>query len=103
LSVIVHAANEHDSQIGFEVMETLRYRFQRMKKIYADGGYRGELTDKVKQQLGWDMEITLRSDKDTGFKPLPKRWVIERTFSWLENFRIFWLKIMNITFLPVRQ
>jgi putative transposase len=87
LSVIVHAANEHDSQTGFEVMETLRYRFQRMKKIYADGGYRGELTDKVKQQLGWNMEITLRSDKDTGFKSLPKRWVIERTFSWLENFR----------------
>jgi len=87
LSVIVHAANEHDSQTGFEVMETLRYRFERMKKIYADGGYRGELTDKVKQQLGWDMEITLRSDKETGFKTLPKRWVIERTFSWLENFR----------------
>jgi transposase len=73
--------------MGFEVMETLRYRFERMKKIYADGGYRGELTDKVKQQLGWDMEITLRSDKETGFKPLPKRWGIERTFSWLENFR----------------
>jgi putative transposase len=45
------------------------------------------LIDKVKQQLGWDMEITLRSDKDTGFKPLPKRWIVERTFSWFENFR----------------
>jgi transposase len=33
------------------------------------------------------MEITLRSDKETGFKPLPKRWIIERTFSWLESFR----------------
>ena len=87
LSVVVHAANEHDSQRGFEVMDTLRYRFDRMQKIYADGGYRGELGGQVKQQLGWDMEITLRSDKDTGFKPLPKRWVVERTFSWLENFR----------------
>ena len=87
LSVIVHAANEHDSQMGFEVMKTLQYRFERMKKIYADGGYRGELIDKVKQQLGWEVEITLRSDKDTGFKPLPKRWIVERTFSWFENFR----------------
>jgi putative transposase len=87
LSVVVHAANEHDSQTGFEVIETLKYRFDRMEKIYADGGYRGELTNEVKQRLGWDMEITLRSDKKTGFKPLPKRWVIERTFSWLENFR----------------
>jgi transposase len=33
------------------------------------------------------MEITLRSDKSSGFKPLPKRWGVERTFSWLENFR----------------
>ncbi|KAA6306645.1 hypothetical protein EZS27_041691, partial [termite gut metagenome] len=30
---------------------------------------------------------TLRSDKSTDFKPLPKRWVVERTFSWFENFR----------------
>ncbi|MDR1056824.1 MAG: transposase, partial [Prevotellaceae bacterium] len=35
------------------------------------------------------MEISLRSDKSSGFKPLPKRWVVERTFSWLENSR--WL------------
>ena len=47
---------------------------------------RGELINDVKQRLGWDMEITLRADNQTGFKPLPKRWVIERTFSWLENF-----------------
>jgi len=87
LSVVIHAANEHDSQTGFDVMQTLRYRFERMKKIYADGGYRGELGNDVKQLLGWDLEITLRSDKETGFKPLPKRWVVERTFSWLENFR----------------
>jgi putative transposase len=87
LSVVIHAANEHDSQTGFEVISTLEYRFERMKKIYADGGYRGKLVDEVKQQLGWDMEITLRSDRKTGFKPLPKRRVVERTFAWLENFR----------------
>jgi len=45
----------------FEVMETLQYRFDRMQKIYADGGYRGELVKQVKNQLRWDMEITLRS------------------------------------------
>ena len=58
---MIHAANEHDSQTGFEVMETLQYRFDRMQKIYADGGYRGELVKQVKNQLRWDMEITLRS------------------------------------------
>jgi putative transposase len=87
LSVVINAANKHDSQTGFEVMDTLKYRFERMQKIYADGGYRGELVDEVKNQLGWELEIVLRSDKNAGFKPLPKRWIIERTFSWLENFR----------------
>ena len=72
LSVVVHAANEHDSQRGFDVIETLAYRFDRMQKIYADGGYRGELGDRVKRQFDRDMEITLRYDKETGFKPLPK-------------------------------
>jgi hypothetical protein len=33
------------------------------------------------------MEITLRSDKATEFKPLPKHWVVERSFAWLGNFR----------------
>ena len=33
------------------------------------------------------MEITLLSNKKLGFKPLPKRWIVERTFTWLENFR----------------
>jgi putative transposase len=87
LSAVVHAANEHDSQTGFEVLDTLRYRFERMQTIYADGGYRGELINDVKQQLGWNMVITLGSNKETGFKPLHRRWIIERTFSWLENFR----------------
>jgi putative transposase len=87
LTLEIHAANEHDGKAGFRVIKSLGSRFERMKKIYADGGYRGELVEHVKNELGWDMEITLRSDKSTGFKPLPKRWVVERTFSWLENFR----------------
>lgn len=87
LSVEVHAANQHDSKAGFEVIRPLGEKFERMKKIYADGGYRGELADNVKNTFGFNMEITLRTDKSTDFKPLPKRWVVERTFSWLENFR----------------
>ncbi|MDR1102856.1 MAG: transposase, partial [Tannerella sp.] len=87
LTVEIHAANENDGRAGFRVINSLSGRFERMKKIYADGGYRGEPVEDVKNDLGWDMEITLRSDKSTGFKPLPERRVVERAFSWLENFR----------------
>jgi putative transposase len=87
LTVEIHAANENDGKAAFRVIKSLGGHFERMKKIHADGGYRGELAEHVKNDLGWDMEITSRSDKSTGFKPLPKRWIVERTFSWLENFR----------------
>lgn len=87
LALDVHSANQHDSKAGFNVLKQLKYRFERMEKIYADGGYRGKLVEQVKLELGYQMEITLRTDKSTTFKPLPKRWVVERSFAWLEDFR----------------
>jgi putative transposase len=87
LSAVVHTAGQHDSKAGFGVIKTLRHRFPRLTKIFADGGYRGELVDNVRAFCGWEMEITLRSDKAVGFEVLPMRWVVERSFSWLENFR----------------
>jgi putative transposase len=86
-AVKVHSANEHDIKSWLEVIEQLKWRFERMRKIYADGGYRGQLADNVKERFGWEMEITLRSDKSTEFNPLPKRWVVERSFAWFESFR----------------
>ncbi|OAV64331.1 hypothetical protein Barb4_04211 [Bacteroidales bacterium Barb4] len=86
-SVKVDAAGGHDGKAGFEVTGSLKHRFDRMKRIYADGGCRGKPVDRVKSAFGWDIEITLRTDKSAEFKPLPVRWVVERTFSRLENFR----------------
>lgn len=86
MAVKVHAANEHDSKSGYKVLERLKGRFDQVKKIYADGGHRGELIDKVKHMLNYDMKITLRTYNETYFKPLPKRWVVERSFAWLDDF-----------------
>src|SRR5262249_29883972 len=36
---------------------------------------------------GWILEIIKRNDDVKGFQLLPKRWVVERTFSWLSNYR----------------
>ncbi|OAV74698.1 hypothetical protein Barb7_01760 [Bacteroidales bacterium Barb7] len=52
----------------------MKHRFDRMKKIYAADGYRDKLADKVKSAFGRDIEITLRTDKFTVFKPLSVRW-----------------------------
>ena len=87
LYVQVHQANIYDGKAAFEVIKETKYKSDRLQKVYADGGYRGELVEKVNNELGMDMEMTLRSDKSTEFKPLPKRWVVERSFAWLEDFR----------------
>jgi putative transposase len=87
LSVVVHAANVHDSKGAFSVVERLKSRFSRMTKIIADGGYRGELAENIKRAFGWTFEVVLRSDSEKGFQVLPKRWIVERTFAWFESYR----------------
>lgn len=86
LVVIVHAANHHDSKAAFRVIESLKYRFPRLVKIIADGGYRGELADNIKRSFGWVLEVVIRKDSKK-FEVLPKRWIVERTFSWFESYR----------------
>ena len=87
LAVVVHAANVHDSKGASNVIASLKGRFERLVKIVADGGYRGELIEKTKATFGWILEIVLRSDSSSKFTVIPKRWVVERTFAWFESYR----------------
>jgi putative transposase len=87
LTVVVHAANVHDSKGAVNVIATLKGRFSRLVKIVADGGYRGELIDKTKAAFGFVLDIVLRPDESPKFKVIPKRWVVERTFAWFESYR----------------
>jgi putative transposase len=58
-----------------------------LKLIWADGSYRGELMDWVKHTLGWTLQIADKLEGQRGFQVLPKRWIIERTFGWLNRHR----------------
>ena len=60
-----------------------------MGVVWADGIYEKPwLIEWVKGECGWDLRIVKRSDKTKkGFEPLPKRWVVERTFGWLGRYR----------------
>jgi putative transposase len=56
----------------------------RLKKIWADGAYAGEkLAGWLEKQGGWELEIVERDREAKAFEVLPKRWIVERTFSWL--------------------
>ena len=71
------------------MLSTLFGLFPFLEKLFADGGYQGpqfrRVLAKVMPQL--KTEIIKRSDKAKGFEVLPRRWVVERTFAWLNRCR----------------
>lgn len=87
LAIVVHAASIQDRDGAKLVIERLRGRFPRLQLIWADGGYAGKLIEWVRSGYGWVLEIVKRSDDVKGFKVLPRRWVVERTFGWLGRYR----------------
>ena len=87
LMVVVHSAAIQDRYGAKLVLEKVKGKFPRMELIWADGGYSGKLIDWVKQFCGWILEIVKRSDDVQGFKVLPHRWVVERTFGWFGRYR----------------
>jgi putative transposase len=87
LIVVVHTANIQDRDGAKLVMEQVKGTFSRLQLIWADAGYSGKLVDWTKVIFGWVLEIVKRSDDVKGFKVLPHRWVVERTFGWLGRYR----------------
>ena len=87
LIVVVHAANIQDRYGAKIVLEQVTGRFSRLQLIWADGGYSGKLIEWVNVMCGWILEIVKRSDDVKGFKVLPHRWIVERTFAWLGRYR----------------
>jgi putative transposase len=93
--VVVTAASVQDRDGAMQILQPLfdrikhsKYsRWCRLKLIWADGGYRGELVDWVKRKLGWTLEIVKKLGDQVGFQVLPKRWIVERTFAWLTRSR----------------
>ena len=86
----VTAANVQDVHAGkqlFSLVAQKPEQLTRLKKIFADGGYRGELVDWVPQNLHAVLEIVLKLGDQKGFQVLPKRWVVERTFAWITRNR----------------
>lgn len=87
LRVLVSAANVPEREGGKKVLHQVHLmgnQVKRLNTIWMDGGYRGnDFMCWVMDMFRWIVEIVLRPLEKKGFVLLPKRWVVERTFGWL--------------------
>jgi putative transposase len=87
LVVAVHSAGIQDTNGAYFVLRKMMNLFPRLSLIWVDGGYQKGIIDWAKNIFGWVMQVVKRSDDIKGFKLLPRRWVVERTFAWIANSR----------------
>jgi transposase len=81
LNVVVHLADVQDRDGAFTLLHQARRLFPFIKRIFADGGYRGERMAPVIPHTGaWKLEIVKRSNA-TGFEALHKRWIVDPNHS----------------------
>ena len=84
-SVHVHAANTADTKGGCDLVDKVFEELSGVQAICADAGYRGTFVDHVKEK--WDKAVHISEKIEGGFAVIPKRWIVERTFSWLNGYR----------------
>ena len=83
MKVLVTEGDRQDRDGAKLLLVMILGLFPRLKKLWADGAYRGKLVDWAKQHCRLDLEIVERDPTTKGFAVLPRRWVVERTFAWL--------------------
>ena len=117
LRVKIHSAKVMDYEGIKTLLHRAQERFPRLRHLWVDAGYRGEDKGKdwVEKALGWSVDLVERARKPApeevlrvwarewakegvaldweklmppkGFQVLPRRWVVERTFSWIDQNR----------------
>lgn len=84
---IVHTANIHDSTGATLVVKEMQENTYGINHIFGDCGYRGKFIPWAKEKYNCTVQIVPRYHQGNQEKVSPKRWIVERTFSWFENFR----------------
>ena len=111
-AITITPANVTDRAGGLLALSCRAEHLTEVKKVLVDGGYTGEpFADGVANILaGAEVEVVKRNELHT-FKVLPKRWIVERSFAWLEKCRRLWkncehlinncLQMVNLAFLSL--
>lgn len=92
LKVKVHSGGVQDREGAKLLLLLAKLKLHRLVVVWADQAYRGDLAEWMWKELWCLLEVVERK-RDAfghtawGFHPLPKRWVVERTFAWLNLYR----------------
>ena len=86
LSIVVHAANIHDTKSGILVAQKACEKYPSIQAFCTDAGYRGTFIAEVQQQLQRRVDISEKI-KPHEWEKLPWRWIVERTFGWMNAAR----------------
>lgn len=87
LGVSVTTANVHDSKGAERLVSSTLSDFHRITCIKADMGYRGAFKEMPLDELGIRLDCVKSNFGTAHFVPIDGRWVVERTFSWMQNYR----------------
>ncbi len=83
LRVVIHSAGVQDRDGATLVLDKIRTSFPWLELVWADSGYNAhQVNAAVAKVPSLRLEIVKRSDDRNGFVLLPRRWIVERTFSW---------------------
>lgn len=89
-AIHITKADETDRNGAIEMFIATSDNLTKVQNILVDYGYSGDLfAGAVKKILGCSVEVVKKSNLHT-FKVMPKRWIVERTFAWLEKNRRLW-------------
>ena len=87
MAIAVTAASVQDRDGARLLFSRLGGACKKLRLIWVDGGYRGQLLDWVAERYRFRLRVVLRPKEQEGFAVLPRRWVVERTFAWFNHHR----------------
>ena len=92
-AIMITTANRTDRSGAIDMVDDycdVTNHLSRIKKLLVDGGYTGEnFANEIKKLSGAEVEVVKRNELHT-FAVLPKRWIVERSFAWLDQYRRLW-------------
>ncbi|VVC35013.1 Transposase, IS4-like,Putative transposase IS4/IS5 family [Cinara cedri] len=83
----VHSAGVQDRDGALALLIKAKRKTLTLQRFFADQGYTGELQKRCFLKTGCLLTIAKKDPEAEGFQVIPKRWIVERTFAWLSNFR----------------